>query len=142
MDEIMFKPVFQGSYHSINGDFLRASIASIFGLELEQVPHFGLFSDGRYPYILSGFYWGMGYNWIGNGNIDKDELKEEHSINGLFEASVPNGSQIKTHCNHSVIIDLNGIVVHDPDKNETWKGKNILKSGQLEWWTQVSRRPE
>ena len=136
------KPVFQSIYHPTKGDCHRSSIASLFDLELSQVPHFGLFSEERWPHILQGFVWGMGYNWTGNGILGKDLFKENQSINGFFEASVPNSSPIKTHSCHSVVIDMKGVVVHDPDKNQPWLNINVLKSGDLKWWTLLEKQTE
>lgn len=113
-------------------------MASLFDLELDQVPHFGLYSKERWPYVMQGFIWGMGYSWTGNGIPGKDEFLQEQSINGFFEASVPGGS-VPSHACHSVIIDLNGVVVHDPDKRQSCKGINILKTGELLWWTLIEK---
>lgn len=131
------KPVPQEKSHPTKGDCLRASIASLFELELSQVPHFRLFSSDRERYILSGFYWGMGYNWIGCGKPGNDQLLEHHSVNGFFEACVP--SSYGPNASHSVIIDIDGTVIHDPHPQQPWKGKNVLESGDLKWWTMVEK---
>ena len=39
------KPIFQTITHDNRGDCHRAAVASIFDLEIEQVPHFRLFDD-------------------------------------------------------------------------------------------------
>lgn len=134
-------PIFQNIYHPTKGDCHRASMASLFDIDLEQVPHFGLYSKERWPYAMQGFIWGMGYEWTGNGKPGKDLLDSRHSVNGFFEASVPGGS-VPTHAAHSVIIDLSGIVVHDPDKGQAWNGINVLESGQLQWWTMIEKRAD
>lgn len=133
-------PVFQTIYHPTKGDCHRASIATLFDLELEQVPHFGLYSKERWAYALQGFIWGMSRNWTGNGFPGKDSFKEGQSVNGFFEASVPNASLIRTHACHSVIIDMNGVVIHDPDRNQPWKGINVLRTGDLKWWTLIEKQ--
>ena len=127
------KPVYSEVYDKFKGDCLRASIASIFDLELCQVPHFRLFPDEQERFIVSGFYWGMGYDWVKVGNPGKEELKIEDSVNGFFEACVI--SSYGDDFTHSVVIDLNGVVVHDPNKNNSIKGENVFKNGALKWWT-------
>ena len=108
-------PINQTIVHGEKGDCLRASIASLFELDLQQVPHFMLFKCPiAWEDILSGFVWGMGYNWIANG--DPTESKVIHSdqtINGLTEACVPSKTFGGKH--HSVLIDISGLVVHDPN---------------------------
>ncbi len=134
------KQVFQVIYHPTRGDCQRASVASLFELELEQVPHFVLFPKDRERFVVGGFYWAMGYDWVKCGKPGIDSLIESQSVGGFFEASVLNQSPVKSHGAHSVVIDLNGVVVHDPDKNEAWKGINVLKTGQLQWWTILEKR--
>jgi len=128
-------PIFQKIYHPVKGDCLRTAIASLFDLEHEQVPHFRLFSKDQERYVLSGFYWAMGYDWIKCGYPDKEYLSYDHSVNGLFEASVKSGKDLA----HAVLIDMDGIVIHDPDKSQRFKGVNVFESNIIIWWTILNK---
>lgn len=127
------KKVFQTITDKNRGDCHRASIASLFDLEIEQVPHFRLFNDETWGNVFSGFIWGLGYDWTANGELGKNKLLECDSINGYFEACVPSANYPDR--THSVIIDLKGLIVHDPHPKKAWLGKNVLKSGDLKYWS-------
>lgn len=38
---------------------------------------------------------------------------------------------------HSVIMDMDGIVAHDPNTNRLWQDVNILESGDLRHWMMI-----
>ena len=131
--------VFQNEYSPTTGDCQRACTASIFELKIEQVPHFRLFNDDLWWTVFCGFIWSMGYEVLGTGK-PKENVFPEHSIDGLILACVP--VQTGKNLAHNVILNLKGIVVHDPDKNENWLGKNVLKSGDLDSWDIIKKRQE
>ena len=60
------------------------------------------------------------------------KLCDSPSIDGFVMASVP--SDFFEGCTHSVVMDLKGVVVHDPSPNKQWQDKNALESGQLNHW--------
>lgn len=131
------KPVFQTITSKEGGDCHRASIASLFDLDITQVPNLRLFSEERWSYVLSGFLWGLGYDWNENGFPDKHKLSDCESIDGYFEACVPSNYKGYTH---SVIINTEGIVVHDPLPQRSWINKNVLKSGDLQHWMIIKKQ--
>jgi len=112
------------------GDCFRACVASLFDLEIIQVPHFILFNQWfpvYYHFLLS-----IGYDYKGSCNLNVNTLKENESINGLFLCTV--NSKTFENCKHSVIINLESIVVHDPNPNKKWLGVNLINSYKSFTW--------
>lgn len=108
-----------------NGNCLQAAIASLFNLQLEQVPHFIEYGNEWYP-MMAQFYDLKGYE-IGilgmHGTCINEARKCLHfdgGVNGYFAASVP--SQVYKDVTHAVIIDMDLNIVHDPNPN----GKALL----------------
>ena len=108
-----------------DGDCMRAVAASLLDLKVEQVPNFILFEQDRWWSVFYYFMYSMGWEYTGfNSNKRRFFLKKEDSIDGLFYASVPSATfPGKTH---AVIIDLKGVVVHDPNPNKKWLGKKVF----------------
>lgn len=120
------------------GDCLRANIASLLELEIEQVPHFILFNndiwnDVYYYFMLALGWKQQGYSKCSPSRRIKVVLEEIGSINGFFDACVK--SKTFKGQLHSVIINIDGIVVHDPNPNKKWLGVNVIKTRQLHGWT-------
>ena len=119
-----------------DGDCFRAAVASILDLTIEQVPHFNRFGQAWHS-IYRGFLMLCGWEYSGCCDIRADRgMKEEDSINGFFIVAVP--SATFEGVMHSVISDLKGIVVHDPNPNKKWQGRNI-KEGSLVYWHMFDR---
>lgn len=139
------KPVMQTITSKSRGDCLRAVIASLFELEIEQVPHFRLF-QGRWFRVYSAFLDGIGYECIGTGHFKAKGYtpRSEHlidcNVGGYVEASVPS----KNHeaCTHAVVMDLDGLVVHDPHPGKAWEGINVIDSGDLISFALIQREGE
>ena len=91
------KPVFQTITSEEKGDCHRASIASLFELDITQVPNFRLFDRDRWSYVLSGFLWGLGYEWNEIGFPDNHKLYDCEGVNGYFEASVTSSYKGYSH---------------------------------------------
>lgn len=125
------------------GDCTRACIASLLELELDAVPNFIRFGT-RYARTMWAFLKSLDYHPIGtgfpqgleypNGNV----LRETPNIDGFVMASVP--SKIFENTGHSVIIDLNGLVVHDPNPNKAWQDINVMESGDLQHWMMIEKQ--
>lgn len=116
------------------GNCLQASIASLFELDLELIPHFNLFtSPYKWEEVLSGFIWAMGYNWTNNGDPTESKIiKDCHTVGGFTEACVPSKNYPGKF--HSVVIDKNGIVANDPHPKKSYQGIDIFKSGDVVSW--------
>lgn len=121
------KPVHQTIVCPKRGDCLRACVASLFELEIEQVPHFILY-EKKWYHMLTDFIWSLGYEYEGHFALNQ-YMQEKYSIGGYFIATVP--SKTFTGGYHAVIIDSNGIVVHDPNPNGACLGLSIFENGTL-----------
>lgn len=136
------KPVAQSIVDKGRGDCMRAVVASLFELELDQVPHFILYGDDYFDHFWK-WLWIIGYDYNGCGyphcrqdvsdkyNIPNKPLMED-SVNGYFYGCVP--SRTFPDVTHAVVIDTNGVVVHDPNPNKLWEGINVIESGELKYW--------
>jgi hypothetical protein len=134
------RPVFQTEVSSDRGDCLRASVATILDLEISQVPHFKLF-DRKWHTVLVGFLNSVGYQFHGSGRAKSHKMPEKYPhIDGYVLASVQ--SKSFPGCTHSVVMDLKGRIVHDPNPNKLWKGINVLESGELIHWSMIDRKQE
>lgn len=116
------KKVYQTIIDEGHGNCMQAAIASLFELNLEDVPHF----------LEAGDNWWKDFDRIfkeqtGNDptyiNRRQDEkidgvlnaARLDGGINGYFYASVK--SRTFPDVNHAVIVDTNLNVVHDPNPN-------------------------
>lgn len=134
-------PIDQMTVDQGRGDCMRAVVASLFDLELDQVPHFRLYdikenrgnSDRSWFNIFTNFISCLGYDFeYYLRSYKKKELEAKHSIDGYFYAAVH--SKTFENTKHAVIINLDGIVVHDPSPNKKWQGLDAMKSGELDGW--------
>jgi len=119
------------------GDCNRACIASLLELPIEAVPHFHCFGS-LWLKVLQNFLLALEYDYSGIGYpIEPDLLKghvlsESPNIDGFVMASVP--SRTNEDTDHAVVINLKGLVVHDPNPNKKWEDVNVLESGDLKRW--------
>ncbi len=124
------------------GDCRRATVASILELEMEQVPHFRLFSSSQENEVFIAFFWALGWDVDGYTPFspyrEKQNISIEESINGYFLAVVPSRNFEK--CLHSVIIDVNGVVVHDPSPKKNYQNENVFETKSINYWYRFSKR--
>ena len=132
-------PVFQTITDAGRGDCHRAAVASIFDLEITQVPHFRLFDEDIWWDVFCNFIWSLGYEVIGTDSLIGGRIPSEYeSINGYHLATVPSKTFLdKTH---AVIINNKGMVAHDPNPNKKWLGINVVNSGELLHWSILEKR--
>jgi len=120
------------------GDCTRACIATILDLPLDAVPNFMQFKDKWFK-VFHNFLLILDYAFYGTGfprSVDKPNghiLSESINVNGLVMASVP--SKTFENIGHSVVMNLDGLVVHDPNPNKLWQDINVLQSGELKHWS-------
>lgn len=127
-------PVFQSIVDKGRGDCMRAAVASLFDLELVQVPHFILFE--RYFEVYWAFLRGIGYSYKGCGyptGIKMGHDIKHHGTIGGYVYGVVN-SKTFPGVTHAVVLDENGVVVHDPNPNQKWLGINTIETGELQYW--------
>jgi len=152
-----------------DGDCMRACIASLFELSIEQVPHFLRFDCNicKRDVILNkqlagnkselgtinsfsmlwNFLRSLGWDYNGCGYPSYKNESSGVVPNQLnFEDSVDGyfyasvPSRTFENKTHSVIINQIGVVVHDPNPNKKWQGINILESKDLQYWYLLSRK--
>lgn len=120
------------------GDCQRAVVASLFDLDIDQVPNFRKFPERGWFDVYWYFLYAMGYEYAGCLTPNKDRLELADSIDGYFEACV--ASKTFENATHAIIIDQNGVVIHDPNPNKLWQGINVLESGELKYWYAIRKR--
>lgn len=128
-------PVYQTVVERHKGDCLRACVASMFELKIEQVPHFVLYKN--WGHIMFHFYQGLGYNYQGTIFSETELPKRKHLINGAILAGVP--SKTFKGAVHAVLINSRGKVIHDPNPNKKWLGINIIKSKKIIDWEKIEK---
>ena len=90
----------------------------------------------NYIMLLGYKYHGTGFP-IGDKYPKGDKLSKSPNIKGYVIASVP--SRTFKDVTHSVVVNLKGKVVHDPNPNKAWQGINVLKTKELVCWNMVSK---
>jgi hypothetical protein len=134
------KKVFQtivgnGSESHERGNCMQAAIASLFELELEDVPNFIILETGKGEANLSMWQFIMDKTGIFAtvfGTFDtpiekyKEICKFDGGIGGYFYASVK--SQTFEGTSHAIIVDSNMNVVHDPNPNGKCLGMELDNS--------------
>jgi len=131
-------PVDQTVVDSGFGNCHQAVMASLFDLDITQVPNFILYPDTQWWTVYWYFIYGLGYEWVGTGYPGQHSLADTETINGSIEAVVP--SRTFPGKTHAVLIDSAGVVVHDPNPNKLWQGVNVLESGDLKSWSIIEKR--
>ena len=116
------KKVFQTIVSPNHGNCMQAVVASLFDLELEQVPNFIELGDRWYS-AIHGFFKDRGYGF-NNINlhawVDTQKLKEvarrDGGIEGYLYGVVK--SQTFEGGTHAVVVDTDLNIVHDPNPNQ------------------------
>jgi hypothetical protein len=143
------KPVMQSIVCEGEGDCMRAVIASLFDFDLDMVPHFIKYQS---PHQYFQIFWdwlhsiGWDYNGCGYPHSSLKAIscgvpntpKPEDSVNGYFYGCVP--SRTFDGITHAIVIDTQGLVVHDPNPNKLWEGVNVIQSGDLKYWFLLGRK--
>lgn len=124
------KPVMQTKISPVDGDCARACVASMFELDITQVPNFILFGD-KWFNVYFHFLQGLGYMFYGIQHPD-NEIKEEYLINGCVYVSVR--SRSFQDITHGVLINKHRVVIHDPNPNKAWQGTDLAESGEMISW--------
>lgn len=121
---------------TIPGDCLRAGVASLFELNIIQVPHFLMFNDRWYE-MLFAFNMSQGYRTIFY-QTPVVKFTRKNLINDCIMASV--GSRTFKTSTHLVLINSIGRVIHDPNPNKKWLDENILETNELRGWYCLTKK--
>jgi hypothetical protein len=137
-------PVDQTIVSEKDGDCTRASLASILELPIDAVPNFMRFGQGWFR-IFSHFLMSLDYEFLGTGWVKSKDRPKGHilsrspNIKGYVIASVPSKTFPNSVGGHSVVMNLKGLVVHDPNPNKAWQNINVLKSKELQNWMMIGK---
>lgn len=117
------KKIFQTIVDRGSGNCMQAAIASLFDMELDEVPNFIEFNENA-GFEVMKFVHSLGYEYCnilrdtpGNGTeMLKKVAKFDGGVNGFFYASV--NSQTFEGVSHAVIVNKDLEIVHDPNPNQ------------------------
>ena len=129
-------PIDQTIVNKTKGNCIQAAVASMFELDMTQVPNFVLFGKG-YWNILYYFIWSLGYR-IGCRDIKHWAFDRTDLINGCIMASVK--SKTYKHVTHAILVNSVGRVIHDPNPKKQYQDVNVLETGELVQWTHMEKR--
>ena len=139
-------PVYQTILDKGHGNCMQATIASIFDLPLDEVPNF-IELGCEWFNIMGKMYIDRGYDLScfstqRNIQLVKDVLQVDKGVNGYWCATVASiffGGSVT----HSVIIDKDLNVVHDPNSNNKghiYKVEDIISidvCGKSQWYIDI-----
>ena len=125
-------PVTQKIVSPVNGDCLRAAMASLFDVELEDAPDFqsasGAHERGKMIQTFVESQKGGKYRYLGQDIANHESLMKLwlRNVEGFAVAIVPSKNFEAVY--HAVIMDMTGQVVHDPTPVEesSYVGVNIV----------------
>lgn len=118
-------PIDQQHSDKGNGDCMRACVASILDLPMEAVPHFVKNGNAAmYHSVLKAFMYAHGWKNKDVGRHDGVLRWKPYHINGYYLASVPSANYEGVY--HAVIIDREGVVVHDPSPKKQYQGRRLF----------------
>ena len=126
------RTVYQTVIDAEIGNCHQAIIASILELNITQVPNFILYGDDDWFKIYYSFLYAHGWQYTDVAYPEKRDLRAQDSINGYFDTTVK--SKSFPGKKHAVVMDLEGIVVHDPNPNKKFLGVDLIETGQLLNW--------
>ena len=129
-------PVTQSDTSSTTGDCLRATVASLFELKVEQVPHFQLYHVDIWWDVFVSFIWGLGYevtDVVSNLDTPIEPTLQNHVLGSVK-------TNYEGNLSHAVILDTEGVVVHDPLPNKFNQGKNAIQENILIDWFLITKR--
>jgi hypothetical protein len=133
------KKVYQTIVDKDHGNCMQAVVASLFNLNLEDVPNFIEYDDWWSGTVE--FFNDRGYDWntiwINHHSEDelepimpielvKECLKADGGVNGYWYAFLPSAT-FPYPGTHAVIVDAECNVIHDPNPNEKCLGFDYTK---------------
>ena len=117
------KKVYQTTVDKDHGNCMQAVVASLFDLELNEVPNF--IEINKWFFEMEKFFESHGYTDICNiykGRHGLEELKKiakfDKGVNGYFYATV--NSKFFEGVTHAVVVDIDLNIVHDPNPNDVY----------------------
>lgn len=122
------------------GDCFRAALASLFETDVEETINIIDFVESERGWAIPFMEWveSIGYEYeyfvspSEDSSLTYSELKNYQSVGGFFIASVESRNYEGGF--HAVIIDTNGVVVHDPEPLKKWLGCDVVEGGLVGWY--------
>ena len=117
---------------------MQAVLASLFEKELDETINVIDYLDDGWAIPFFDWVESFGFDYVGvmapaeTVEQSKKDLSSLYAVGGFFYASVP--SKNYKGISHAVIIDRNGLVVHDPHPQKAWEGINVVESGDIDYW--------
>lgn len=133
------KPVKQTLVCGKNGTCMQAALASLFETDINKT--IDVMKSSEKNWMPDLIYWVRTntvyeYKGIVSAHEDSsktlDALQSLYAVNGFFYGVVP--SRNFKGESHALIIDRNGIVVHDPNPDNKWLGVDTVLTKELEYW--------
>jgi hypothetical protein len=120
------------------GNCMQAALSSLFHTDMDKtiniIDHID--SGWQIPFMCWIASIGYEYDGVYTAFVDmdktKENLKDSPSVSGYLLAAVP--SKNHNGVSHAVIINNNGLVVHDPHPKMGWLGVNVVESGEISYW--------
>ena len=123
----------------VKGNCMQAALATLFSKELcDTVNVIDYDNDGWFDAMLSWLDKSTDFIYAGVVNAHENStetmraLQSMYAINGFFYGVV-NSKNFKGET-HAVIIDRNGVVVHDPNPDKKWLGADTARNNELIYW--------
>ncbi len=121
------------------GNCMQATLSTLFGKELsETINVMDYCQNSWFDALLEWLDKSTDYIYSGVVNAHEDSaetikaLQSIYAINGLFYGAVKS-KNFKGET-HAVIIDRNGVVIHDPNPDRKWLGVNAARNNELIYW--------
>ena len=137
--------VFQTVVGKGKGNCAQAAFASLLEVPLEEAINIMDYSIEEWHTPLCKWFDDIGYEWTVHSTPEEkdkayEDLKSQYAIKGCFYASVPSKNFKNT--THAVIINRDGIVVHDPHPEQAWVDIDVVDSGDLNYWYLIDLKEE
>ena len=119
------KHVYQNRFRKNNGNCSQAAIASLLEIPLEKAFDIWDCSDDDWWDSMLAWFEAEGYS------VDPNmPFGERKGVKGFFIAIVP--SMFFDSSLHAVVINIKGMVAHDPNPNGKWLGRNVFHEDVVE----------
>ncbi len=130
------KKVYQTVIDKGKGNCMQAGLASMFELDITQVPNLILYGKHEWFNVFWHFLLGIGYEY--KGSIRRETPKRKDLINGCVYATVK--SKTFKGAMHTVLINSVGRVIHDPNPNKKWLDINIIQTNEMISWLSIEKK--
>lgn len=125
-------PIDQTIVDAGRGDCVRACVASILEVPITAVPNFSDAPEGLFHSVYRATLHGYGWIVCDAAHPKGVALWYGRGIDGHFVASVP--SRNIEGGTHAVIINEDGLVVHDPSPHKNYQDENVFETEQVHYF--------